>query len=91
MGADSLLLAPALARPFLPLQRQLADYESGTNTSQQQELSIHQTLDNLTRSCNEMDLAANMEGARSAMWKQSETTPTANTNENACGRTRGAC
>jgi hypothetical protein len=62
------LLAPSCSALS---QRQLAEYESGVNTTQPQELSIHQTLDHLTRSCNEMELAANLEGTRSAMWKQS--------------------
>lgn len=60
---------------FIPItlitaKRQLADYESGVNTSQQSELSIHGTLDSLTRSCVEMETSANMEGARREMWKQ---------------------
>lgn len=70
MSASISSLFPVAQRSVLQVQSQLSAYESGANTSQQAELSIHQTLESLSRSVAEMELASNNEGARRDMWKQ---------------------
>lgn len=71
MSASISSLFPAAQRSVLQVQQHLAEYESGANTSQQAELSIHHTLEALARTLGEMDQATNNEvGGRKDMWKQ---------------------
>jgi len=63
-------LFPQAQRQVFTLQQQLSSYESGASLSHSAELAIQHGLDSLARSCGEMELAANKEGARREMWKQ---------------------
>jgi hypothetical protein len=64
-------LSPSFSVRVPRLQQQLSAYESGAEQTQQHESSIHHTLEALARTCAEMDIAANNEGARRDTWKQS--------------------